>query len=79
MMNIQSRVFRKKAKKYHPLHRPATINPIPPENIIELWEKDYAKMREEMVYGENRPTFSEIIETLKRLKDKINNLNWEMI
>ena len=61
------------------LHRPATINPIPPENIIELWEKDYAKMREEMVYGENRPTFSEIIETLKRLKDKINSLNWEMI
>ena len=154
MMNIQSRVFRRKAKKYHPLirkglflekifllheefqktaekirvdrlsrhlydlyalskteyaesalqnkelyetivkhrmefakisgidyslHRPATINPIPPENIIELWEKDYAKMREEMVYGENRPTFSEIIETLKRLKDKINSLNWEMI
>ena len=61
------------------LHRPATINPIPPENIIELWEKDYAKMREEMVYGENRPTFSEIIETLKRLKYKINSLNWEMI
>ncbi|STD03759.1 Uncharacterised protein [Elizabethkingia anophelis] len=36
-------------------------------------------MREEMVYGENRPTFSKIIETLKRLKDKINSLNWEMI
>ena len=61
------------------LHSPSTINPIPPENIIELWEKDYAEMREEMVYGENRPTFSKIIETLKRLKDKINSLNWEMI
>ena len=61
------------------LHRPATINPIPPENTIELWEKDDAKMREQMVSGANRTTFSKIIETLKRLKDKINSLNWEMI
>lgn len=39
------------------LHRPATINPIPPENIIELWEKDYAKMREEMVMAKTDQLF----------------------
>ena len=60
-------------------HNPKTLNPVPPPELMDNWEKDYAKMREEMVYGENRPTFSEIIETLKRLKDKINSLNWEMI
>lgn len=58
------------------LHSSQTINPIPPDTIIKKWEQDYETMRLEMLYTENRPSFSEIIVTLKKLKSEINALNW---
>lgn len=71
--------FNKIAGIDYKFHNPKTINPIPPVNIIGLWEKDYEKMLEEMIYDENKPTFSEIIETLKNLKKRINKLDWVVI
>ena len=56
------------------LHNPQTLNPIPPESVIKKWEEDYEKMREDMIYGENKPTFSEIINYLKSLKTQFNQL-----
>jgi hypothetical protein len=60
------------------LHSPKSINPIPQESVIKKWEKDYETMKLEMLHGDKRPTFSEIIETLQKLKSEINELNWSI-
>lgn len=74
---VQHRLeFNRVADVDYSLHSSQTINPIPPDTIIIKWEQDYETMRLEMLYSENRPTFSEIIETLQKLKSEINNLNW---
>lgn len=62
---------------YH-LHNPKTINPIPPDEIIKQWERDYETMKSEMLYSEYRPDFSEIIKTLEKLKLEINSLDWDI-
>ena len=61
------------------LHNPKTINPIPPEMVINKWQEDYERMSEDMIYGENKPSFSEIIESLQKLKSQINNFDWKII
>lgn len=61
------------------LHNPKTINPIPPNPIIKKWEKDYETMKSEMLYSEHRPDFSEIIETLEKLKSEINAIGWLIV
>ena len=61
------------------LHNPKTINPIPPKTVINKWQEDYERMSEDMIYGENKPSFSEIIESLQKLKKQINNLDWKII
>lgn len=50
-------------------HQPATINFIPPDGVMEAFEKDYALMREQMIYDENSKEFGEIINRLKALLD----------
>lgn len=57
---------------------PNTLDFIPVNEVIEDWEQDYKKMREEMIYQSNAPTFEEIIEQLKVLKTKINGLDWDL-
>lgn len=42
---------------------------VPREDIISAWEKDYAEMLTNMIYGKNKPTFEEIIEKMKILQD----------
>jgi predicted nucleotidyltransferase component of viral defense system len=49
-----------------------TISIIPPENVIAKWEDDYEKMQA-MIYGES-PSFKKIIEKIKQLNERINNL-----
>ncbi len=43
---------------------------IPREDIIAVWEKDYAEMLVNMIYGSNKPTFKQIIEKMQVLQDK---------
>jgi len=52
-------------------HEPQFINIIPPENLLSLWEKDYAEMSESMIYGE-KLSFSKLIDNIKQVNDKIN-------
>ena len=59
------------------LHQPQSINFIPPKEIISHWENDYKLMQEQMIYG-NTPEFDELIDSLKELKSKINNMKWKM-
>jgi hypothetical protein len=54
-------------------HEPRFINIIPPENVLSLWEKDYAEMSESMIYGE-KLSFNELIDNLKQVNDKINRI-----
>lgn len=57
-------------------HQPKTINFIPHKELISTWAEDYKTMQEQMIYGD-APTFDQLIEYLKVLNDKINELPWE--
>lgn len=57
------------------LHQAKTLNPIPPDALIEKWKKDYQTMVEEMIYGDSL-SFDKLLERLKELKSKINKINW---
>jgi len=59
------------------LHQPQTINPIPSIEIIDHWKADYKTMQEQMIYGDS-PSFETIISALSELKNKINNLDWQI-
>ena len=43
---------------------------IPREDIIAVWEKDYAEMLVNMIYGSGKPTFNEIINKMKILEER---------
>ena len=57
------------------LHQPKSINPIPPNHLLDAWRKDYTTMQEQMIYGDS-PSFDEMLASIKTLVDKINNLDW---
>jgi hypothetical protein len=59
------------------LHNPDTINPIPVEDKMEKWKADYAKMIEDMIYEENKPSFEELIENLNDLRTLMQTLEWK--
>lgn len=54
-------------------HAPERINPIPPENMMESWKKDYRQMQQSMIY---RPSleFEKLMERILELKTRINKL-----
>jgi len=52
-----------------------TINIIPPENVIAQWQQDYETMRETMIYG-NSLSFNNLIDKMKQLNVRINNIIW---
>jgi predicted nucleotidyltransferase component of viral defense system len=54
-------------------HTPDRINPIPPDAVIDAWEKDYQAMQESMLYNPSLP-FDKLIERITELKVRINNL-----
>lgn len=58
-------------------HAPRFLNPIPPDDVIDKWEVDYKIMQQQMIYGESLD-FDELLEKLKELKKKINQLDWEV-
>ncbi len=58
------------------LHNPKSLNPIPPKEIIGEWEADYSKMKEDMIYEENKPSFEDLISTLNDLRFQLQRLNW---
>ncbi len=58
------------------IHNPKTLNPIPPDDVIANWEADYAKMKEDMIYEENKPSFEELINNLKKLRNQLQAAEW---
>jgi hypothetical protein len=57
-------------------HNPLTVNPIPPDEIIGEWKADYAKMMEDMIYEENKPSFEELINNLNDLRTQLQDVPW---
>lgn len=58
------------------LHQPQTIKFLPPTELTSAWETDYKAMQEQMIHG-NSPDFKKLIDTLTKLKRKINSLPWK--
>lgn len=58
------------------LHNPNTLNPIPPKEVIADWDADYAKMKEDMIYEENKPSFEELINNLDDLRTQLQEVPW---
>jgi hypothetical protein len=58
------------------LHNPKSIDPTPIDTVFKAWEEDYAKMMEDMIYEEPKPTFKELTAYLIVLKEKLNKIDW---
>jgi len=54
-------------------HSPDKINPIPPDEIMSEWEKDYIAMQQSMLYNPSL-SFDKLMARIKELKIRINNL-----
>jgi predicted nucleotidyltransferase component of viral defense system len=57
-------------------HNPKLLNPIPIAEKIEGWKADYAKMKEDMIYEENKPSFEDLINNLQELRERLRGLEW---
>jgi hypothetical protein len=58
-------------------HNPKTLNPIPIPEVIGEWKADYAKMLEDMIYKEQKPTFGVLIANLNELRTQLQTLDWD--
>lgn len=59
------------------LHQPKSINFIPPDKLIDSYEKDYSTMNEEMIHGESL-SWKNLIERLHELNKEINSQVWQI-
>ncbi len=59
------------------LHNPKTLNPVPKPDVTDIWQMDYATMKEEMIYEENKQNFDDLINNLNDLKAKLQTLEWQ--
>jgi len=59
------------------IHNPQTLNPIPIEEKIEEWKADYSKMKEDMIYEDNKPGFEDLIINLNDLRIQLQALDWQ--
>lgn len=59
------------------LHNPKTVNPMPINEKLEEWKADYAKMKEDMIYDEIKPSFEDLINNIEDLLKKLKTLDWQ--
>ena len=52
-------------------HAPEHIRIVPPENMLSLWENDYERMKNSMIYGE-KMSFNELILRIENVQKVIN-------
>lgn len=55
-------------------HKPSSLSFIPPNSIINDWEKDYESMQRYFIYDSNSLSFSELIKRMQELKARIRNI-----
>lgn len=54
-------------------HAPDKINPVPPDEMIAAWKKDYEQMQQSMIYRESLP-FDKLLGRISELKTRINKI-----
>lgn len=59
-------------------HLPGTINLVPPDASIKQWQDDYREMQESMIHGDS-VSFDKLIDRMKELMERINQLEFEGI
>lgn len=69
--------FSKVGEVDYNLHNPKTVNPIPINEKLEEWKSDYAKMKEDMIYEENKPSFEDLLRNLEKLRGQLQEVNWQ--
>ena len=55
-------------------HHPKTLNPVPAEESLNLWNADYTRMKQEMIYEEQKPSFQTLVDNLRQLKTQLQSL-----
>jgi len=55
-------------------HAPEHIRIVPPKNLLLLWEDDYERMKNSMIYGE-KISFNELIIRIEKVQKTINFVN----
>ena len=63
------------ALKYvdYSLHSPATINILPPENVLDDWRKDFLNMQRYFIYGESLD-FDQLMKRMMELQRRLRNM-----
>jgi hypothetical protein len=51
-------------------HKPKTLNIIPPKNTLSVWKEDYQTMKSNMIYGDDTPTFEDLLSRMEELKGR---------
>lgn len=71
VVSFKSRFYPANAARYD-LAKPGTMKLMPPDDCISILVEDYGHMKN-MIFGE-KPTFEEILNTLRRMEAEINTL-----
>jgi len=69
-------MFSRVGDENYNLHNPKTLNPIPIAEKMDEWKSDYAKMMEDMIYEENKPSFEDLINNLNELRVQLEAVDW---
>ena len=54
-------------------HHPSRIQFIPPEELVEIWRRDYERMQEYFIYGESLP-YDQLIDRMKELQNRLRKV-----
>lgn len=55
------------------LHKPGSIQLIPPDKVLKDWQKDYEDMRVNMIHEESLP-FKDLMKEIENLQNRINKI-----
>jgi hypothetical protein len=59
------------------LHNPKTLNPSPHKDFVKAWDEDYKKMKNEMIYEANPPSFMDLLNNIEKLKALLSVVTWK--
>ena len=54
-------------------HAPASLNIIPPKELLPLWESDYKSMQEQFIYGES-PAFNDLMSSIEAIQQRFRSI-----
>lgn len=59
------------------LHNPKSLNPVPHPNLVKAWKEDYDKMRRQMIYEQDPPSFQDLLTIIEYIKAKLAGVSWK--